>query len=360
MTDSLSFHSSGGRHFESPYMGILKKGVGLFLLLLICVVSFYFFARYERDRAQVLSADENISFMVLRGDTTIDVARHLSEAGLIRSESAFLWYLVETGQWGKFIAGKYVLRGEVSFDSIARKLVAGEVVPKSIRVTFPEGFTAKQIAKRLSEQNLPGETFLRLVQSPTTAVLQSHEILSSLPVNATLEGFLFPDTYEFALQASAEDIVDIFLSNFERRFDDSLQAEMHRQQRTLFEVVIMASLLEAEVRTESDRKLVSDLFSRRLRVGMPLQSDATVRYALGIDKAQYSGVDIATDSPYNTYTNKGLPVGPIDNPGIISLRSALFPTANDFWYFLSDQQTGETVFSRDFEEHKRNKALHGL
>jgi UPF0755 protein len=122
----------------------------------------------------------------------------------------------------------------------------------------------------------------------------------------------------------------------------------------------MASLLEAEVRTDADRKLVSDLFARRLRAGMPLQSDATVRYALGIDKAQYSGIDIATDSPYNTYANKGLPKGPIDNPGIVSLRAAFFPTKNEFWYFLSDQKTGETVFSRDFEEHKRNKALHGL
>ncbi len=339
-------------------MRVLKNIIGLFLLLSIGVISFHFFVRHESGKTLVLR--ESVAFVVMRGDTTRDVARHLSVAHIISSESVFLWYLAETKQWGRFIAGKYAFSGEVNFESIAQKLISGAVVPKSIRVTFPEGFTAKQIAARISENNLPGEAFLRLVRSPTREILQANPILSDLPADATLEGFLFPDTYEFAREASAEDILHIFLSNFDTRFDASLRAEMQRQGKTLFEVVTMASLLEAEVRTDADRKLVSDLFARRLRVGMPLQSDATVRYALGIDKAQYSGIDIATDSPYNTYTNKGLPKGPIDNPGMIALRAALFPTPNDFWYFLSDQKTGETVFSRDFEEHKRNKALHGL
>lgn len=339
-------------------MGVLKKIIGLFLLPSVCVISFHFFVRHESGEA--LSLRNPVSFSVVRGDTTMDVARHLSMAHLINSESVFLWYLATTDQWGKFIAGKYVFSGEVTMNDIAEKLISGEVVPKSVRVTFPEGFTAKQMAARLSERDLPGEAFLRLVRSPTREILQANPMLSNLPADATLEGFLFPDTYEFAREASAEDIVDIFLSNFDTRFDDSLRTEMQRQGKSLFEVVTMASLLEAEVRTERDRKLVSDLFDRRLGVGMPLQSDATVRYVLGIDKAQYSGIDIATDSPYNTYTNKGLPKGPIDNPGIVSLRASLFPTPNDFWYFLSDQKTGETVLSRDFEEHKRNKSLHGL
>lgn len=339
-------------------MSVLKSIIGLFLLLLICGISFHFFVRHESGKA--LSLREPVAFVVMRGDTTRDVARHLSTAHIISSESVFLWYLAETKQWGKFIAGKYVFSGEVTLNDIARKLISGEVVPKSVRITFPEGFTARQIAARLSENDLPGEAFLRLVRLPTREILQANSILSDLPADATLEGFLFPDTYEFAREASAEEIVRIFLSNFDTRFDDSLRTEMRRQGKPLFEVVTMASLLEAEVRTESDRKLVSDLFDRRLRAGMPLQSDATVRYVLGIDKAQYSGIDIAVQSPYNTYTNKGLPKGPIDNPGIVSVRAALFPTTNDFWYFLSDQNTGETVFSRDFEEHKRNKSLHGL
>ena len=338
---------------------VLRKSLELFLFLILFGIFFHLFARHESSRPLSVS-DDGVSFVVLRGDTTIDVARHLSEAHLIRSRTVFLWHLAGTGQWGKFIAGKYVFRGELSADDIARKLIAGEVAPKSIRITFPEGWTAKQIAGRLSEHGLPGDAFLRLARAPTVEIMQSHPILSHLPAQASLEGFLFPDTYEFALQADAASIVDTFLSNFDARFDDSLQAEMHRQGRTIFEVVTLASLLEAEVRTESDRQMISDLFSRRLAAGMPLQSDATVRYALGIDKAQYSGIDIATDSPYNTYAYKGLPKGPIDNPGIVSLRAALFPVANDFWYFLSDQKTGETVFSRDFEEHKRNKSLHGL
>ncbi len=330
-----------------------------FIMALVLFFSFHIYVKHESTRVNALP-EKTISFSILRGERTLDVTRHLKAARVISSEMTFLYYLLESGQWGKFVAGQYAFSREASFESIASKLTKGDVVPQSERITFPEGFTAKQMASRLTERNLPGEEFLKLVRSPTQDLLKSSPLLYDLPLGSTLEGYLFPDTYEFSLQASADDIVGIFLKNFDRRFDETLRMEAKNQKKTVFEVVTMASLLEVEVRSESDRKLVADLFYRRLSVAMPLQSDATVRYVLGIDKAQYSGVDIATDSPYNTYVYNGLPKGPIDNPGIVALRAALFPTPNDFWYFLSDQKTGETVFSRDFEEHKRNKSLHGL
>lgn len=356
MRDLISCRSFGDRHFD--VMNILKGISGVFVVVCIILLAFHLAVSREEERTMALSGA--VSFSVMRGDTTLDVARHLMEAHLVSSQLVFLGYLFETKQWGKFVAGQYTFSGKLAFDDIARKLIDGDVVPKSVRVTFPEGFTMKQIAARLSEHDLPGAEFLALAEKPTPELLRTSDLLSGLPAGANLEGFLFPDTYEFAFHASAMDIAQIFLRNFDTRFDDTLRAEMKRQQKNIYEVVIMASLLEAEVRSESDRKLVSDLFARRNFAGMPLQSDATVRYALGIDKSQYSGVDIATKSPYNTYVNKGLPVGPIDNPGSIALRAALFPAANDFWYFLSDQKTGETIFSRDFEEHKKNKLLHGL
>lgn len=338
---------------------MMRRIIGVVVIGTVLFASFHFSVRYRSERMHALSGAP-VLFSVLRGDRTTDVARHLKEASLISSELEFLYYLLESKQWGKFVAGQYAFSGEISFQGIAEKLTTGDIVPRSVRITFPEGFTAKQMANRLSENNLPGKEFFRLIGSPTKELLEISPLFGGLPPDATLEGFLFPDTYEFLLQAEAQDIVALFLKNFDRRFDESLRKEMARQQKNVFTVVTLASLLEVEVRSESDRKMVSDLFSRRLAIGMPLQSDATVRYVLGIDKAQYSGSDIATDSPYNTYIYKGLPKGPIDNPGIVSLRAALFPTANDFWYFLSDQKTGETIFSRDFEEHKRNKSLHGL
>lgn len=340
-------------------MSRARKIAGIFIVATALFLAFHFYVGYESRRIDSLGSGW-ISFSILRGDRTTDVARHLKEAKLISNETAFLYYLLESRQWGKFVAGQYAFSKEVSFETIVRKLTTGDVVPRSVKITFPEGFTAQQMADRLTENNLPGEAFLKLVRSPSKELLSDSPLLRDLPQGASLEGFLFPDTYEFLLQAGASDIASIFLKNFDRRFDEGLRSEMKRQKKTIFETVTMASILEVEVRGERDRKLVSDLFYRRLSIGMPLQSDATVRYALGIDKAQYSGADIATDSPYNTYVYKGLPKGPIDNPGIISLRAALFPMVNDFWYFLSDQETGETVFSRDFEEHKRNKSLHGL
>jgi UPF0755 protein len=181
-----------------------------------------------------------------------------------------------------------------------------------------------------------------------------------VPLGATLEGFLFPDTYEFSRDASAEDIVKILMRNFDRRFDDSLRFEMRDGKKSIMEVVTMASLLEAEVRSEEDRKMVADIFERRISAGQPLQSCATLQYLLGVDRKQYSIAETKTESPYNTYLHAGLPPGPVDNPGLVSLRAALRPTPNDFWFFLSDAKTGETIFSKDFEEHKRNKSIHGL
>ena len=127
-----------------------------------------------------------------------------------------------------------------------------------------------------------------------------------------------------------------------------------------YEALTLSSIVEMEVRTDADRKIVADIFRRRIDAGMPLQSDATVRYALGVTKVKHSLTDIAVDSPYNTYVNKGLPPGPISNPGLSSLQAVLTPTPNQYLYFLNNPNTGETVFAKTFEEHIANKAKNGL
>jgi UPF0755 protein len=127
-----------------------------------------------------------------------------------------------------------------------------------------------------------------------------------------------------------------------------------------YDALVLASILETEVRTESDRRIVADIFLRRIEVGMPLQSDATVRYALGEIKIKHSLDDISVESPYNTYANKGLPPGPISNPGLVSIWAALDPAPSPYWFFLNNPETGKTVFSATFEEHIVNKAKNGL
>jgi len=118
--------------------------------------------------------------------------------------------------------------------------------------------------------------------------------------------------------------------------------------------------LEMEVKTQADREIVSGIFWSRLKIGQPLQSCATLAYVLGVNKKQYTYQDTQTVSPYNTYLNKGLPPGPIGNPGIATMQAAIFPKDSNFNYFLSDPETGQTIFSRTFEEHIQNKAKYGL
>ncbi len=127
-----------------------------------------------------------------------------------------------------------------------------------------------------------------------------------------------------------------------------------------YDALVLASIVEGEVRTDADRRMVADLFLRRIASGMPLQSDATVRYALGETKVKHSLADLAVDSPYNSYTNKGLPPGPVSNPGLSSIRAAFDPLPNPYVYFLNNPETGQTVFAETFEEHVANKAKNGL
>jgi UPF0755 protein len=150
------------------------------------------------------------------------------------------------------------------------------------------------------------------------------------------------------------------LSNFGKKFDATLRAAIKEQKRSLYETVTLASIVENEVKSSADRKIVADIFLRRISVGQALQSCATLQYILGVDKTQYSYEETRTPSPYNTYINGGLPPGPIGNPGTISLQASVFPQSNPYFYFLSDPKTGKTIFSVTYEEHVKNKNLYGL
>jgi len=140
------------------------------------------------------------------------------------------------------------------------------------------------------------------------------------------------------------------LDNFDNKFSVTLREEVTKQGKTLFEILTVASILEKEVRTAKDMKIASGIFWKRMRIGMPLQVDATTIYSLGHNDLESS--DLKDDSPYNTYLNKGLPAGPISNPGLKAIKAALYPIESPYFFYLS-KRTGETVFSKTFEDHKR-------
>ncbi len=337
----------------------LKYKVGVFVGLI--AIALFIGFRYIQSASEDARGKEQgvVTFVFSPGTDALALASALRDAGIIRNEPAFLYRLFKERAWKKLQAGEYRLSGTMTIPEIINKLASGETVQKGVKVTFPEGFTAFDMARRLSEKGLPGDEFLKLVEAPPAALRKQFAFLSKLPETASLEGVLFPDTYFFSQEAGADGILLKMLENFEKQ-EKKIETFARASDAEWYRLLILASMLEAEVRSEEDRRLVADIFLRRLNMGMPLQSDATVKYVLEEKKIQHSLDDIAIDSAYNTYKYKGLPPGPISNPGLSSIRSAVFPEPNSYVYFLNNPETGQTVFAVTFEEHVKNKLENGL
>lgn len=312
---------------------------------------FYFRNRVYYSRG---SFEEEKMFVIEKGQGNVEIAENLKEEGLVSGKICFYYYMKKHGLLGKILPGEYLLSGSMTIPEIARAITNGEA--RFVKITFPEGFTASQMADRLSANNLPGSEFLKIVNDPGDFKKRYGYLVNV----ETLEGYLFPDTYFFKKDASADNIVGRLLDTFDEKLDGKMRKDIVDQEKTINEIVIMASIVEAEVRTMEDRRLVAGIFWKRLALDMPLQSDATLTYAIGVRKKQSSLEDTRVDSPYNTYANKGFPPGPIGNPGLQSIDSAVNPAESGYVYFLSDPETGETVFSETFPEHVKNKEEHGL
>jgi UPF0755 protein len=337
----------------------LRRKISLLFLVVVFLGGCFFYG-YNQTYLSLGEASAAKNIAIENGDNALVVGEKLAKAGIISGKYYFVFYLWKVGKLHNLIAGVYEFPRGMQIPEAARIVTGGEVVSMRVKVTFPEGWTMAAMAERLSASGLPGEDFLKLTKNPTDLILSSYPFLSDLPKGATLEGFLFPDTYYFAKEASADEIVKKMLANFSVKVTSVTKTDLANQQKPLFEIITMASVVEGEVRNESDRKIVAGLFWNRLEVGMPLQSDATLEYALGTNKFQHSIAETKLDSPYNTYQNKGLPPGPVANPGLASILATLEPIQTDYVYFLSDPKTGKTVFSKTFEEHVANKDKYGL
>ncbi len=246
----------------------------------------------------------------------------------------------------KIIPGEYELHAGMRPTELLKKLVEGELYQHS--VTIPEGYNVVQIANILDQKGLADKReILRLTKD--------HKFIESLDIKAsTLEGYLFPDTYRFARYMPPEYIVRSFVSRFREMVTPELEAQARSIEMTLQEVLTLASVIEKETGLATERSLVSGVFHNRLRRNIPLQSDPTVIYALEYFDGNIRKADLSVKSPYNTYKVRGLPPGPIANPGLASIQAALNPTPSDFVYFVS-RNDGSHKFSATLAEH--NKAV---
>lgn len=314
--------------------------MGLFFLL--ATVFFLWFGLYFVQPADMAGSEQVV--LVEEGISLRQVAANLEDKGIIKNKTFFLLWARLKGYGKRIKSGEYSLSPAMAPVKIFDILTKGIIITHP--VTFPEGFSAKQIGETLSQKiDIDKSEFLSLVNDP--AILNKHGISAR-----SLEGYLYPDTYNFSRAQSPESIIDVMVERFNEVISP-FQERIKGTGMTLEEVVILASIVEKETGKADERPLIASVFLNRLQTGMRLESDPTVIYGIEDFNGNLTRSDLKRYTPYNTYAIKGLPPGPISNPGIESIRAVLYPADTDYLYFVS-KNDGSHYFSRTLEEHNRN------
>ena len=314
---------------------------------------------------------DEIEFVIEDGQSLGATARLLAEQDLIYSRYIFVGYAIFTGNEKAFKAGKYILPPAVSTAELVKIFSNGDVKNEDTEVTIPEGTNVADIDKIFAEAGLikAGDFF-----QPKAGPSSAENFPPAGRAVLENEGFFFPDTYRFKPVRlgeflSADEIVKKMKDNFELKTRDLFTSRFTGEAGADrgFRTIIIASMLEKEVQTEEDMRLVAGIIEKRLGLNMPLELDATVAYGVCYPKflsGKYCDVSLANivdnipvDSVYNTYKRRGLPIGPISNPGLSAIRAALNPQPSDYLFYLSAKD-GTTIFSRTGVEHEMNRAKH--
>ncbi|MDD2212442.1 MAG: endolytic transglycosylase MltG [Clostridia bacterium] len=324
------------------------------LIVLIVVIGVWGGALFYSQLGPV-NAQDNVDrlFVVKQGAASLQIAKDLENEGLIKNAQVFTFYARATGKLNKLKAGHFLFNPAMNVRQITANLVEGKVA--SITFTIPEGYRLQQIAEVLAKKEIATEKeFWAVVKEGDFA----EPFLQDLPkTERRLEGYLFPDTYTIPLGMSTEDVIKMMLKRFDAVYK---KLPSNKTGLTTHEVVTLASIIEGECLLDRERSIVASVFFNRLQRGQRLEADATVQYVLETRKQRVLFKDTEIDSAYNTYRNKGLPPGPIGCPGEASLRAVLEPSDTPYFYFVARKDnSGEHVFAKTFDEHKRNKSQLG-
>ncbi len=301
-----------------------------------------------------------IIFVVDPGDTAATIGQNLVAQGLISDAELFRNYARLHGLDSRLEAGTYFLNSTQTLPEIAQALTDSSAA--SVRVRILEGWRREEIAAAINGSPLlafQGADFLAATDAGA-AIPQAFAAYVGLPEGASLEGFLYPDTYSLPPDADAPEFRDILLRTFQERVDPSLQAAAAEAGFSLYQVVTLASIVEREAVVPEERPLIASVYLNRLAAGMKLEADPTVQYGIGFrDGSWWPNITQedyrTTQSLYNTYLYAGLPPGPIANPSLSAIRAVIFPAQSDYYYFRADcAQSGLHVFATTFEEHVAN------
>jgi UPF0755 protein len=275
-------------------------------------------------------------FTVKRGEGVRSITTRLSENRLIRSSTAFYILVKVMGIERSIQAGDFRLMRSMDAITLARELTHGV---NDVWVTIPEGWRKEEVATKLAKElDVPEQEFLKYAK----------------------EGYMFPDTYMISREASAAGIADIFILNFNKKITQSLREDGRKTGLTFPEIITLASIIEREGRSDEDRPMIAGILLNRLRADWPLQTDATLQYALGYQSREKTwwkkalfDEDKAIESLYNTYKYKGLPLGPIANPGISAIKAVVYSKTSDYWFYLHDAK-GVAHYGKTVEDHAAN------
>ncbi|MDA0753152.1 MAG: endolytic transglycosylase MltG [Candidatus Marinimicrobia bacterium] len=285
-----------------------------------------------------------------KGMSLNSVSNLLLENEIIVNQNIFKLKVITRGLASKIPTGRFLIDGKIS-DAILIDLIFNKG-PIKLKLTIPEGSQSKNLFKDINTLLNTDYDFNKYFNS--TEILEQYKVDAS-----SLEGYLYPDTYYLYHDSSPEEIIDILLSEFWKKFDENLQDRANQLGFSVHEVVTLASIIEGEAMLDSERSTISSVYHNRLKINMKLQADPTIQYIIPGPPKTLSNRDLRIESDYNTYQNYGLPPGPINNPGIASIKAALYPEDTNFLFFVA-QGDGSHAFTTNEKDHEEAKKIYKI
>ncbi|MDO5716434.1 MAG: endolytic transglycosylase MltG [Tissierellia bacterium] len=337
----------------------LRKGAVITIVVLILVLLGFFVVKgYFAKMYEPMDAKDTtpITITIPKGSSVGHIASILYENGLIRNGTFFKKRVTKLGKDKEFRSGDFELSRSMSVNEMIELMTLKpvEVEEEGMKLVIPEGFERRQIAARIEEKGLGSKDVFLDLTSNKNHFDGAFEFLSQLKDGQSLEGYLFPATYEIAPGTSEEDIIRKMLEAFEIRYKKYMEGQEYHG-LSLHEMIVLASIIEREAVIDEERPLMSACFYNRMKEGMPLQSCATVQFILGERKPNLTHKDLEIDSPFNTYKYQGLPPEPIASPGMKAIDAAMHPADVTYKFFVRTGEDGSHTFSNTYEEHLKAK-----
>ena len=337
---------------QNPVVKILL-GIVLAALFIGLVIGISMLSEYHSSNE---GTDETINVEIVQGENVWDIAAKLKEEDLINYEIVFYLKVRAEGADSRLRYGTFTFQKECGLQQILEELTTGGAQKEYVMFTIPEGYSIEMIARKLDGEGICTEDeFLEAVE-----LEYDYWFLENIPgdddIKYELQGFLFPETYAVTEDMTAKDIVNKMLGQFDKSFTDEMRQRMQQLDKDIFTIVTEASIIEREAKVDEERAMISGVIQNRLAIGMKLQMCPTALYPVtdGIyDKNFVTIADTQYDSPYNTYVYTGLPVGPIANPGALSLEAALYPVEHEYLFYHTNEEKkdGSHIFTKTYQEH---------